>query len=506
MPHNEPRRPNIVLIMTDQQRADLSRREGFPLDVTPFIDRLAAEGVDFRNAYTAAPVCSPARVSTLTGRFPSAHHVRENRGHEHAYYAKDLIDVVRECGYATALIGKNHAHLTRERLDYMYLFSHDAGYSTKSQKSEAERAFDEWIRGLNHRTAAEPTPFPLECQSSSRMVSDAIEWIDGRAGGDPFFLWLSFPEPHNPYQAPEPYFSMFPAGSIPPVHAGREVLPAKGFKWDLTRRLGEYVYSDYQQQLERSRPIYLGMLRLIDDQIARFVAHLESVGLRENTLLIFMSDHGDFFGEYGLMRKGPEMPELLMRVPLLFAGAGVPRRSVEERFVSVVDILPTLCDLLDVPLPPGVQGRSLLPILRSGEIPPEEFRSIYAEQGYGGLHYDEGDEIDFDHCTIPGPAGRSFDELNTYSQSGTMRMVRKGKWKLVQDMQGRGQLYDLEADPYELENRFDDEACSSARAELTEELLTWVLRMQDPLPHPVGKYRIKLHPKNYWTDTARGAH
>jgi len=491
------------LIMTDQQRADLCGREGYPLDVTPFVDRLARAGVDFRCAYTAAPVCAPARVSTLTGRFPSAHRVRENRGHEHVYYSRDLVDVVRGLGYATALVGKNHSHLTPERVDHAFLLSHDAGYSSKSHTSDDERAFDEWIHRLNHRTAIEPTPFPVESQSCSRAVSDAIQWIDGLTGGKerkPFFLWLSFPEPHNPYQVPEPYFSMFSPESIPPARTGRETLQAKGFKWELTRQLGEYVYSDYEEQLERSRPIYLGTLRMIDDQIARFVSHLEKTGMRENTLIIFMSDHGDFVGEYGLMRKGPEMPELLMRVPLVFSGPGVSGPRVEERFVSIVDILPTLCELLGAPLPAGVQGRSLLPVLRGGEVPPDELRSIYAEQGYGGLHYDEHDAIDFDHCTIPGPVDRSFDELNTYSQSGTMRMVRKGKWKLVQDMQGRGQLYDLEHDPLELENCYEDPGCREVRAEMTEELLTWLLRMQDPLPHPVNKYRIKLHPRNYWTD------
>ena len=109
-------RPNIVLIMTDQQRADVSAREGFPLDTTPFIDELASRGVWFSRAYTPVPICAAARISLLTGRYPSAHRVRENRGIQYATYHQDLIDVLQANGYATALCGKNHSHLTPERV------------------------------------------------------------------------------------------------------------------------------------------------------------------------------------------------------------------------------------------------------------------------------------------------------------------------------------------------------------------------------------------------------
>ena len=491
-------KPNVVIIMTDQQRADVSARYGFPLDTTPFLDRLASQGVWFSRAYTAAPVCGPARVSMLTGRYPSATRVRENRGTGYATYEQDLIDVLRGLGHATAMIGKNHSHLSPERVDHWFPLSHSGGWG--EERTPQERAFDQWLRELNHGVAQEPTPFPVECQAPCRAVSDAQEWIRSlKSAGDPFFLWLTFAEPHNPYQVPEPYFSMFPPATLPPVQVGGEALSQKGFKWQWTRQLGEHVYPNYEELLPRMRASYFGMLRLIDDQIRRFVDWLDAEGIRENTIIVFLSDHGDFVGEYGLMRKGPEMPDILNRIPLLFAGAGIQaHEGAHWAHVSIVDIMPTLCEAVGKDLPRGVQGRSLWPLLTGDDFPSAEFESVYAEQGVGGRHYTAEDDPDFEHCLIPGPKGPTFDCLNSYSQSGIMRMVRKGDWRLVFDMQGRGQLYNLAEDPMELNNLYEDPRYIDVQREMLAELLMWTLRTQDPLPYPKDKYMVKEDSRNFW--------
>ena len=489
-------RPNVVIIMTDQQRADVCAREGFELDTTPFLDRLAREGTWFDRAYTAAPVCAPARVSLLTGRWPSAHRVRENRGCCYATYEQDVFDVARACGYATAMIGKNHSHLTPDRTDHWFPLGHNGGFG--EGRTEEEQALDRWLAELNHAVATEPTPFPAECQGPYRAVSDAQDWVRSLDGA-PFLLWLTFAEPHNPYQVPEPYFSLFSPDDLPPVCAGADELQRRGFKWQWTKRLGEYVYPEYDGLLPRMRANYFGMLRLIDGQVRRFVEFLEAEGLREDTLIVFVSDHGDFVGEYGLMRKGPEMPEALMRIPLLVAGPGVVSgEGASAAHVSIVDLMPTACEAIGAPLPPGVQGRSLWPLLTGGDYPAEEFESVYAEQGYGGLHYTEADDPDFERCLIPGPAGPTFDCLNSYSQSGAMRMLRKGDWRLVIDMQGRGQLYDLAADAAELTNLYDDPRHGEVQGGMLAELLAWSLRAQDPLPLPKDHYIPKTDPRNYW--------
>ena len=205
------RRPNIVIVMSDQQRAGLTRAAGFPLDTMPALDRMSAQGAAFDRAYTTAPLCVPARVSMLTGRWPHAHRVRQNSAAAAAVFDKDLFQVCREIGYRTGLSGKNHSHLTPERLDFWRPFMHLDGWMPERPPREYVE-FERWMKRLNHGSAAEASPFPVEAQFPYRIVSSAIEFIDS-SKDQPFALWVSFPEPHNPYQAPKPYFDMFPPES-----------------------------------------------------------------------------------------------------------------------------------------------------------------------------------------------------------------------------------------------------------------------------------------------------
>ena len=208
---------------------------------------------------------------------------------------------------------------------------------------------------------------------------------------------------------------MFPPESLPPTASDVSDLEGKSFKYQWTRHIGEVAFADYAEQLPRARSNYLGMLRLIDDQVRRFVEFLESRGLRENTHLIFLSDHGDFVGEYGLVRKGPELPEVLARIPFSWAGPGIEAQAGPHgAHISIADIMPTICDLIDVPLPAGVQGRSLKPLLLGEAYPLDEFASAYAEHGFGGLHFSADD--DFDPREDGLTPGVAFDELNGWSQ------------------------------------------------------------------------------------------
>lgn len=488
-------KPNIVVIMTDQHRADVCAREGFPLDTTPYLDELAAQGLWFNRAYTASPTCLPARVSMFTGRFPTATKIYANQ-HVGVVYEKDLIDVLSEQGYKTALCGKNHSHVKADRFDHYSHYGHGGGQG--ENRTEQEKAFDKYLNGLCHRADFSPAPFPVECQGPYRATSDAMNWID-IVEDDPFFLFLSFAEPHNPYQIPEPYFSMFPIESLPPTISSFDAWKDRGFKYRFTRELGQRAFGNYDEQVPRARANYFGMLRLIDDQVKRFVEFLEARQLRDDTIVVFVADHGDFVGEYGMVRKGPELPECLTRIPMLWAGPDITANSQpHEAHVSLVDVMSTLCEAIGVPLPNGVQGRSLWPLLTGNEYPEEEFASVYVEQGMGGLHYIEGDtlvdpEDDGLHANI------SFDCLNSRSQSGIMRMVRKGDWKLAFDMQGRGQLHNLIRDPVELENLYGKPEVAAIQMEMLEELLAWSLRVQDPLPLPARRYVVKTDTRNYWS-------
>lgn len=488
-------RPNVVLVLTDQQRADLCRREGFALDTTPFVDELAAGGVWFDRAYTTSPLCCPARTSLLTGRYPTAHRVRENPGVRQAVHAGDLFGTLRRAGYATALVGKDHTYLDPADVDYYEPFGHGGGLGPA--RTAEERRFDEWLTGLRHTTPTVPAPFPVELQGPYRIVSAATRWVDS-LGDRPFLLLLSFPEPHNPYQVPEPYFSMFPPDRVPPPRYDDGVLEERPFAWHYLRRLGLAAHADYADAIARTRASYCGMLRLLDDQIRRFGEFLDVRGVRDDTLVFVTADHGDYAGEYGLVRKGAGLPEVLTRVPLVVGGPGVAtRRGPHPAHVSLADIAPTVFEAVGVEPPPGVQGRSLWPLLRGGDHPADEFASAYAEQGIGGLPYTDAD-VPSPLPGLGGPADRyDFDELNAVTQSGQCRMIRAGDWKVVVDNVGGGELYHLPSDPFEVRNLWHEERYTAVRARLLHELTQWMLRAEDPLPVPSDGYRRKRDPRNY---------
>jgi arylsulfatase A-like enzyme len=240
------------------------------------------------------------------------------------------------------------------------------------------------------------------------------------------------------------------------------------------------------------------MLRLIDDQIKRLVGCLDANGVRENTIIVYLSDHGDYFCDYGLIHKGAGMPEDLIRIPMVWAGAGIPGGSAPDAFVSTADVMPTLCEALGVAIPRGAQGRSLWPMLTNREYPKEEFRSIYSEVGFGGMYYEASDHVPYSIAEFRSKAPDSklgFDELDKVTQSGNLKMVRKGEWKLYFDMMGNGELYHLPSDPFELQNRFGDASAASERNDLMAELLEWTIRTEDDLP--IAAYETKW-PKRNW--------
>lgn len=303
-----------------------------------------------------------------------------------------------------------------------------------------------------------------------------------------------FPEPHNPYQVPEPYFHLFAENEVPDRIAGPEAAEEKGGAWAWLRRLMEDKRPGYDDGWRRYRANYCGMLRLLDDEIRRFITHLRDRELADDTIVVFLADHVDYVGDYGLQRKGAGMPECLMRIPLILAGPGIEVADNDRDFVSLVDIVPTLCEAVGADIPLGIQGRSLWPMLGGDPYPPGEFSSIYGEAGFGGLFYGEHERPSL-HFPYQ---GREFDELNTVTQSGSTAMLRRDRWKLSYDSRGHGELYDLSADPAELTNRFDDRELANVRTDLLAELLRWCIRNHDDLPR--ADYTPKRARHN-WTRT-----
>nr|WP_276617583.1 sulfatase-like hydrolase/transferase [Streptomyces coryli] len=481
------------MVMTDQHRAGFTKGEGFGLDTMPFLDSLAAAGTRLRRAYTTAPACVPARTSLLTGRWPSAHRVRQNSTPEAVIRGEDLLDVLGDAGYQTFFAGKTHMYRGKEDFD---AFSGPYWHVNGPDGTDQQRAFAEWLKSIDHGPTTEPTPFPLECQFPHRIVSDAIAQLDARDRDRPFFSWLSLPEPHNPYQAPEPYFSLFGEDEVPERACGPEAAEAKGGAYKWLRDLVEEKRPGYDAMWRRYRATYCGMLRLIDDQLRRLVDHLEDQGEWDNTVLIFLTDHGDYVGDYGLQRKGAGMPEALVRIPMVVHGPGIDRRDNARDFVSLADLFPTLCEAVGRPVPLGVQGRSLWPMLTGGDYPAEEFADVCAERGYGGLPYPEDarPELHFPY------EGSTYDELNTVTQSGSSRMLRHDRYKLYAHVDGTGELYDVDADPMELADRWDDPGLGHVKAALQARLQRWSLRLTDDLPR--GNYDPNL-PRHNWHRTSR---
>ncbi|HEY3513845.1 sulfatase-like hydrolase/transferase [Kribbella sp. NPDC051137] len=478
-------RPDIVIVMTDQQRVGLTRRSGYPVDTMPFVDALAAGGTDFRNAYTAAPACVPARTSLLTGRFPSAHRVRQNSNAQYAYYDQDLLDVLRAADYQLHFAGKPHMHRGPADFDtYAGPYFHTHG----PERTPEETAFDQWLDRLDHGVADEPTPYDVTTQLPYRITSDALRAIDEADPDRPGLFWVSYPEPHNPYQVPQPYFDLVAPEDVPDRLTGPEATDVKRGTYSWLRKLQEDKRPGYDDNWRRYTANYLGMLRLLDDQISRL--HDGLANRARPRLTVVLADHGDYVGEYGLQRKGAGLSEFLMRIPLIVSGEGIATQQRDEP-VSIVDVLPTICEAVGQPIPDGVQGRSLLPLAHGAEAPDNEFGNIIAEQGYGGRAYDVTARPPL-HFSYEGP---TFDELNTVTQSGAARMLRSGNWKLVVHADLEGELYDLDTDPAELVNLFDDERHLAVRARLLHQLTRWQARLTDDLPN--GNYTPLRLPHNW---------
>lgn len=495
-------RPDIVICMSDQMRFDLRKSKGFALDTMPYLDSLSSEGLEFDKAYTPNPTCMPARVSMFTGRVPSAHHVRTNHNAQDAVYTQDMLDVLKSLGYRTALCGKNHSHLRPSDFDFARVNGH-LGIEDGHEINEKEQEVDDFLKTLDFCDSATPSPQSVEEQLPYRNVSDFFTFFDKcRAEGKPSFTWLSFAEPHNPYQVPYPYFDKFPPHSLPEIETSRDDLEGKDQSYEFMDWAWDRVYKeDRKERILRDRSNYYGMLSLIDDQIRRLVEGIRARGALDDTLIIILSDHGEFIGEYGLIRKGCNVAQLLAHIPMVILGHGVSQRGIDGKdFVSIIDIFPTICDMLGVDIPFGVQGKSFLPILSGDRYPEKDFSIAYSESGFGGLFWDREKD-----ALTPVEEGATecystFDCLNTWTQSGQTRMVVKGHYKYILNMMGQEWLYDIEKDPLERNNLIGREDMIPIAYDLSRELAAEMMRKSDDIPSCAHRYRTKNHPKRYFFD------
>jgi len=492
-----PARPNFLWICTDQQRYDTIGALGYEHMSTPHLDQLVAEGVAFTRAYCQSPICTPSRGSFLTGMYPSAVHVNGN-GNEHFPDHPPLVTrTLAEAGYDCGLIGKLHLASAYGRIEPRV----NDGYRYW-QYSHAPRddwplghAYADWVRSRGcalKELTADPQGVPEELHQTTWCAEKTIDFIRQEREG-PWLASVNIYDPHPPFNPPRRYREMFDPAQMPePLlrdsdlaqqqqlagvdfqsvgrhpedldirHPVTPLSPLAGERQPGTQ--ADTAGPDQAVATRRDagtlRAAYCAMIKLIDDQLGRVMAALEETGQRQNTVIIFTSDHGEMLGDHGLIQKGCRFYEGQVRVPLLFSWPGhLPEGLRSPALVELLDQTPTLLELAGMDVPERLQGRSLVPIL-TGEQAPDHHRDAVRCEYYDALDLPDG-------------------TLAT--------MFRDEKHKLVvyhgHDL---GELYDLEADPDEFENLWDRPAAQSTKLELMRQSYDASILGMDRGPRRIG--------------------
>ncbi len=472
-------RPNILLIQTDQLSAGSLGLYGHPLVKTPALEALADRGVLFDSAFCNHPACVPSRCSMFTGRYPSATGSYENFIHLHPR-ERSLAHVLKEASYVNALIGKNHAFdetpgpdgvsELHRWFDFVRLGSH-SGMVEGQEDNAALRESAKWAyeHCWNAPGAYGTNPCQPEATGTYMLGETACEFLRTHPASDqPFFLWLSFPDPHTPYQAPEPYASMYEPADVPlPIV---DDLASKPERQRVAAAM-DAVDKTTVEHLQALRAIHYSMINQIDDAIARVLATLDAMGMADDTIIIFTADHGDSLGDHQLMQKQNAFYESIIRVPLLISWPGrvLPQRTSD--LVEHIDLMPTLLDLIELDTPAGVQGQSFAGLLddeQGGYVPRDH---ITIESGSPG---DPPTLAEIGEARPEGPWDETYFTwcANPRAWAGPGKCIRTAQWKLCLYDNGDGELYDLAGDPDELTNRYADSACdvlvSTLKAKLAD--------------------------------------
>ncbi len=380
------RRPNVLLLYTDQQRFDAIGCAGNTQIKTPNLDRLAASGVRFDKHFVQNPLCMPSRVSMLSGQYPTNVGITE-MGRPVPQETLCVQHLLQASGYRTANIGKLHflPHSNRDHRD-----PHPAYGFDHLELSEEPGCYDDAYRAHVRRVCPEALPIigryvdppaaklwreatgrsddierptnlngdvtqvfdgPEEATHAAFVGTQTMSFLDG-IGDASFFCISGFYSPHSPLFAPQRYLDLYdPADLHPP-----EVPEA-------TRNLQlERGYDD--AFLRQARRGYFAMISEVDHWVGRILDKLDETGQRDNTLIVFTSDHGEFLGDFARFAKGYPAPECIGRVPLIVAGPGVIAGRVERALVEAVDVVPTILELCGVPVPERMNGTPLTPALR----------------------------------------------------------------------------------------------------------------------------------------------
>ena len=491
--------------MCDQLRWDYLSCAGHPKLATPNIDRLAMRGVRFTRAYVQSPVCGASRMSFYTGRYVHSHGAAWN-GFPLKVGEMTLGDYLRPLGVQAVLVGKTHMQADVEGMARLGVdpnsiigvrvaeagfdpFERDDGLHGLGPDGRYDPAIPRYNRYLNDkgyagdnpwhdwanaaapegnrlasgwamRHARKPARVAEEDSETPYMTRRAMEFIAG-AGDAPWCLHLSYIKPHWPYIAPAPYNAMYgPADVVPVVRSEDERRdPHPIYREFMTLRVSQaFAREDVRDEVV---PVYMGLIKQIDDQLGHLFAFLEARGLFENTLIVFTSDHGDYLGDHWMGEKDL-FHEPSVKIPLIVVDpsteADAARGSVCDELVESIDLAPTFLEAIGSD--PSAQahrleGRSLLPFLRGAR--PGRWRRFAISE--------------YDYSMLPVAA-----KLGVEPRDARLFMVADKRWKFVHAPGFRPMLYDLETDPHELRDLGADPVYVAERQHLATALAEWALR------------------------------
>ncbi len=444
--------PNILWICTDQQRYDTIGALNNAQAHTPNIDKLVASGVAFEQAFCQSPICTPSRGSFLTGMYPSTIHGCFN-GNECWDEAAPLVTAqLADAGYDCALAGKLHLAGAFGRTEprplhdgyRLFHWSHDP-----EDQWELGHAYADWIAAQGRKLGEMrkyPHEIPPELHQTTWCSDRAIDFIEADHGGKPWLMSVNIFDPHEPFDPPQSYLDRYDAESLsgPLFRESDLAAQAKlaGIDFQTPCRRPDEFNAKWVQAA------YYAMIELIDDNIGRMLEALERSGQRQNTVVIFMSDHGEMLGDHGLLQKGCRFYEGLVRVPLILSWPGHFLEGIRrDALVELIDIAPTLLDLAGRPVPSEMQGSSLLPLLNNS-LAEDRHREFVRSEYYNAVN-----------ATFNKPFS------GTYAT-----MLRDDRYKLVvYHGHGLGELFDLENDPEEYVNLWDDPAMLEAKMRLMQQ-------------------------------------
>jgi arylsulfatase A-like enzyme len=411
-------RPNVVLVLADQWRAQACGYAGNDQVQTPVIDQFAANSHNFTHALSGIPVCTPARGCLLTGQYALSHGLFLNDVHL-ADDVDSMGKIFKRNGYETAYIGKWHV---------------DGRGRDAPIPIESRQGFDYWkvlecTHDYNHSIYYDqdaPQPSLWEEYDAIVQTKDACSYIENRDQDAPFLMCLSWGPPHAPYEtAPAAYRERYDAGSL---------------------RLRPNVTPEMDAQAREWIAGYYAHCTVLDDCFAQLLNCLEETGIADNTIVLFFSDHGDMLGSQGQTKKQRPWEEsirvpFLLRYPRGLGAAG----SVREAPIDTVDVLPTLMDLCGIEPQASIQGLNFGPYLKGGEDPSGGQALVMCIHPFGQF-------------TVEKDGGREY------------RGIVTNRHTYVESLEGPWLLYDNQSDPYQLENLVNQPSVAVEQAELHEKL------------------------------------